>query len=387
MKVRIRPQVVIGLQGTQVPASAAGSIGRWAHQYTLWLVENHRALLAGVSIDARLPIPKVVGALPADLPVLVSEETPPPNQYGTVVFHQLAIFDDLDLARIWPRWARDPSVGLTVTVHDMISALYRKAHFQGARRYVLESRLRMVEHAGSVITNSAASARDVTRCLEVSADRTFVAPTLVASQFAPYPWGRRTAYALLSTVRGLEPDFILSIGDVDPQADLMSLIRAYACLPLRLRACHQLVLTYSHARPEDLAQLLSEAEKLGVADRVIATPLADDTSMALFYQSCHVMVFPSQYEGIGSSLAEAMQCGAATIVSDVVPRELVTNSEARFWPGDVSELSRVLCRVLEDPAFADLRRTEAISDSVRLTRSPVSAPVLDAYALAARRCP
>jgi glycosyltransferase involved in cell wall biosynthesis len=388
MKNTIRPQVVIGLQGMQVPASAGGGIGRWADLYALWLVDNHRAVVAGVSIDATLPIPRVVSALPANLPVLVSEEAPPCNRYGTFVFHQLAIFEDVDLARIWPAWARDPSVGLTVTVHDVMAALYRKVHFQGARRYALDSRLQMVEHAGSVITNSAATAREVTRRLAVKSGATFVAPFLVGSQFAPHPSGRRAAYTLLSTVQRLEPDFILSMGDIGPPEDLISLLRAYACLPPRLRARHQLVLACSDARPEDLARLLSEAEALGVANRVIMAPLVDDTSMALFYQACQVMVFPSQFEGVGISVAEAMQCGAATIVSDVPSmRELVTNREARFFPGDVPELSRVLCRVLDDPTFADLRRTEAISDSIRLTRSRLSPLVLDAYALAARRCP
>jgi glycosyltransferase involved in cell wall biosynthesis len=388
MKGANRPEVIIGLQGTQVPASAVGGIGRWADLYTLWLVKNHRALVAGVSIDADLPIPKVVSALPADLPVLVSEETPPRNGSGTVVFHPLAIFEDLDLARIWPQWARDPSVGLTVTVLGMIAALYRKAHFQGASRYVVDSRLQMVVHAGSVITNSAAAARDVTRRLAVKSGAAYVAPLLVGSRFAPYPWGRGAAHNLVSSAQRLEPDFILSNGDIDPLQNLVPLIRAYACLPPRLRARHQLLLTWSHARSEDLAGLLSEAENLGVADRVIMTPPVDDSSMALFYQSCQVTVLASEYEGVEISLAEAMQCGAATIVSDVAPmRELVPNREARFFPGDVPELSRVLGRVLDDPVFADVRRTEAVSDSIRLNRSRPSALVVDAYALAARRCP
>jgi glycosyltransferase involved in cell wall biosynthesis len=370
-----------------MPANAIRGIGRWAHLYTLWLIERFPGMVAAVSIDGRLPIPAVVNSLPLDLPVLVSGE-PPQGVHAPIVFHPMSIFEDLDLACLWPAWAKDPSIGLTVTVYDMIPALYPNDYFQGPMRYMLESRHQMVVHAGSVITDSLATALDVRRLLSVGEDATFVAPVLVAPVFAPHPGGRSAAYRMIPGNRGLDPDFILSIGNVDPRKNLSGLIRAYSCLPPKLRARHQLVLTCSQASPEHLAPLRALAEELGAGDRLVLTSFVDDATMLLLYQACQVMVFPSIYEGLGIPVAEAMRCGAATVVSDIpAMRELVTNPEARFNPYDIPEMGRVLRRALDEPDFTELRRTQGISDSVRLARRTSSRSVLAAYTRAARLCP
>jgi glycosyltransferase involved in cell wall biosynthesis len=381
------PRVVIGLEGAQMPANAIRGIGRWAQLYTLWLIDKFPGTVAAVSIDGRLPIPAVVNSLPLDLPVLVSGE-PPPRVEGPIVFHPMSILEDLDLATLWPTWARDPSVGLTATVYDMIPALYPGDYFQGAMRYMLDSRYEMVTHAGSVVTISLATARDVQRLISVEGDAIFVAPVLVAPSFAPYPGGRSAAHRMIPGSWGLEPDFVLSIGNVDPRKNLAGLVRAYACLPSRHRARHQLVLTCSQAASGHLATLRRLAEELGVGDRIVLTSFVDDATMVLLYQACHVMVFPSTYEGLGIPVAEAMRCGAATIVSDIPPmRELVTNSEARFNPFDIPEMGRVLRRALDDPAFTELRRTQGVVDSARLARQSSSGTVLGAYKRAASLCP
>ena len=387
MTRQVAPRIVVGLQGAQMPANAIRGIGRWAHLYTLWLTERFPAAVAAVSVDGRLPIPAVLNSLPLDLPVLVSDESPLDVE-GPLVFHAMSVLEDLDLDRLWPAWARDPRVGLTITVHDMIPALYPSDYFQGAMQYLLASRYQMIRHAGSVVTNSRATAVDVQRLLCIDSSATFVAPVLVAPQFVPHPGGRSTAHAMIAGERGLDPDFILSIGNVDPRKNLTGLIRAYAALPPDLRAHHQLVLTCSQATPEHLSPLRALAEELGVGERLVLTTFVDDSTMVLLYQACHVMVFPSTYEGLGIPVAEAMRCGAATVVSDIPPMvELVTNPDARFDPHDIRAMSELLCRVLEDRAFAELRRIQGISDSVRLARQSSSSSVLDAYARASQRCP
>ncbi len=387
MSSAVAPRVVIGLQGAQMPANAIRGIGRWAHLYTMWLIERFPGTVAAVSIDGRLPIPTVVNSLPLDLPILVSEESPT-DVDGPIVFHQMSIFEDLDLVRLWPAWARDASIGLTVTVHDMIPALYPGEYFQGPMRYLLESRHQMVVQAGSVVTNSHATAVDVEAILSVDRHATFVAPVLVAPTFAPHPGGRSAAHRMIPSSRGIDADFILSIGNVDPRKNLSGLIRAYACLPPWLRKRHQLVLTCSQAAPEHLANLRALADGLGVGDRVVLTSFVDDATMLLLYQACYLMVFPSKYEGLGIPVAEAMRCGAATVTSDIPPMlELVTSPEARFNPHVIQDIGAVMRRVLDEPEFAELRRTQGISDSARLARETSSSTVLDAYARAARLCP
>ena len=193
---------------------------------------------------------------------------------------------------------------------------------------------------------------------------------------------------LLPERLGIEPHFILSIGNVDPRKNLRSLIRAYASLPARLRECHQLVLTCSQAEPEQLAPLRAAAAELGVGDRVVLTSFVDYDTVVLLYQSCHTMVYPSLYEGLGLPVIEAMRCGACTLVSDVGPlREIVHDPAGRFDPNDVADSECKLRRVLDDLAFADRRRSDGITDGLRYTWEQSARPAQDAYHLAARRRP
>lgn len=371
-----------------MPANAVRGIGRWTSGYVQALVASRPELVAAVSIDRRLPIPSVVQLLPQDVPVVVSEERPAGGSEDRLVFHAFSIFEDLELTRVWPLWAQDPSVGLVVTIYDMIPARFPEDYFRGPLRHLLESRYRMAEQADAVIAISDTTARDVSRLLDVDPSRIFVVPGPHSEKFAPRAGGRSTAYALLADRLPVEADFILSIGNVDPRKNLHALIEAYASLPPALQEAHQLVLTCSQAKDGQLDPLRALAADLGVARRVLLTSFVDDDTIALLYQACHTMVYPSLFEGLGLPVIEAMSCGASTLVSDVdALREIVRDSEGRFDPHDVADISSKLCRVLVDPVFAGRRRSDGIADSARYTWEGSSRAAEDAYRLAARRRP
>lgn len=370
----------------QMPANLLRGIGRWASLYIRSLVTHAPHLVAAISIDDRLPIPPIVQQLPEHLPVLVSGEEPSPSGDGPLVFHAMSIFEDLALERIWPLWAQDPAVGLVVTLYDTIPALYPDEYFQGNLQYLLESRYQMLEHADAVIAISRATRQDAIRLLGIDQQRIVVTPVEVPDEFRPYPTGRASAHMLLPQRLGIEPDFILSIGNVDPRKNLPALIRAYACLPWRLRTRHQLVLTCSQAGPDHLASLRSEAVNLGVEDRLVLTSFIDDETMIRLYQACHTMVYPSFYEGLGLPVIEAMRCGACTLVSNTgALREAVHDPDAWFDPYDAGDIGGKLQRALDDSAFADDRRARGISDALHYSWDGTPPGVLEAYRLATLR--
>jgi len=383
-----QPRVVLGLQGAQMPANAIRGIGRWSSLYVRALLRHHPEIVAAVSIDRRLPIPSVVQLLPEEVPVLVSEEHPVARDTERLVFHALSIFEDLELTRVWPLWAQDPSVGLVVTVYDMIPALFPSDYFQGPLRYLLESRYLMTQQADAVIAISGTTAQDVSDLLDIDPRQVFVVPGEPSEKFVPHPAGRAAAHALIEDRLRIEPDFILSIGNVDPRKNLRALIEAYACLPAHLRERHELVLTCSQASTTQLAPLRAAAGELGVGDRVVLTSFVDDDTMVLLYQACGAMVYPSLYEGLGLPVIEAMRSGAPTLVSDVsAMREIVGDPDGRFDPHDVGDMSSKLRRVLEEPVFAERRRAEGITDSLRYTWEQCAKATEEAYRLAAVRRP
>ncbi len=109
----------------------------------------------------------------------------------------------------------------------------------------------------------------------------------------------------------------------------------------------------------------------------LARAVSDDDLVPL-YQAAGLFVFPSLYEGFGLPAAEAISCGAPTIVSRSSSLvEIVENPEALFDPRDPADLKRTMQRVLADP-----ERLHALADTVlaeRHTWTRVAEHTLSAY--------
>jgi glycosyltransferase involved in cell wall biosynthesis len=320
------------------------------------------------------------------VPIVTSKQVPAVADGERLVFHILSAMEDLSLDPLWPRWAQDPAVGLVVTIFDMIPALYPDEYFQGPLRHRLESRYRLIREADAVIAISYTTAKDACRLLGLDERRLFVVYGSVGGQFLPHPGGRSSAHQELALTLNVKPDFLLSIGNVDPRKNLLRLMQAYAILPEPIRHRHQLVVTCSQGDSNNLEILRGNASDLGIADDVVLTGFVDDATMVRLYQACHTMVFPSLYEGLGLPLIEAMRCGAATVASDVGSmREIINDPLARFDPYDVQAVNETLRRVLTDDLFVSRRRAAASSDSAKFGWSYSAEPAVDAYHFAARQ--
>jgi glycosyltransferase involved in cell wall biosynthesis len=373
------------MQGVQMPANAIRGIGRWCTEYSLALAELSPGTIAAVSIDEQLAPPAVVSRLSEHgIPVLGSAQPPEDLAEGGFVFHALSPLEDLPLSRIWPKWARDPDIGLVATMYDMIPMLFPDDYFQGALKRLLQVRYELYRQAGATIGISQATIDDAVRLLRLDPGKTFVASGGISSRFAPHPSGRTGASADLAEL-GVDPDFLLTIGNVDPRKNIVSLMAAYSEMPPTLRDRHQLVVTCSQADEHHLGMLRGHAARYDIEDRVVILPFVTDDIMVSLYQSCALMVYPSLYEGLGLPIIEAMACGAAALVSNVGPmREIVSQSKARFDPRDPAAIRARMEHALSNPSFLDDLRAAALQDASRYTWANSTGAALDAYRTAVR---
>jgi len=102
----------------------------------------------------------------------------------------------------------------------------------------------------------------------------------------------------------------------------------------------------------DRARLEEKAGALGVADRVVFTGNVPEAEKADHYRLADVYVMPSQGEGFGFVLLEAMACGIPVIASKVDGgREAVRDGQLGMLvdPGDREELKRAIFAALATP--------------------------------------
>lgn len=91
------------------------------------------------------------------------------------------------------------------------------------------------------------------------------------------------------------------------------------------------------------------AEDLKVARRIVELPYLDRDVLAAVYRCADVVLQPSEAEGFGLPVVEAMACGCAVVASDLEVLREVGGSAASYCPvGDVERWAGTVVEVLEE---------------------------------------
>jgi glycosyltransferase involved in cell wall biosynthesis len=161
--------------------------------------------------------------------------------------------------------------------------------------------------------------------------------------------------AAARAARGLPPtgQIVFSSSRVAPEKDTSTLIDAFAVLVQEGRDVYLL------HRSGGYQELLRDADRAGVRDRVIATDAADPRGdLPLDYAAADVCVQASRAEGLGFSVLEALACGTPVIVSAVGGLVETVRNGATGWtvpPGDPAALADALRDALDRPEEARRR--------------------------------
>ncbi len=217
-------------------------------------------------------------------------------------------------------------------------------------------------HAHLAVAASPFTARELHESCGYPAERIRVVPLPIdASAFAAPP--DEQTLAELRQRWGLEGRRVmLFIGRVAGNKRIDLLIQAMA----RLKSSHpDLALLvvgddqYNAAAQELARAFAGQARELGVDDQVIFTGRVE--SVVPYLHLADAFLLPSQHEGFGAPLVEAMAAGAPVIASAsgampwVLAAENDDNGEPAgllFTPGDVDDLVRQITRLLDDPELA-----------------------------------
>ena len=146
-------------------------------------------------------------------------------------------------------------------------------------------------------------------------DLRFAPPGIDAHTFRPIPQ------------RNFERDpYVLCVGRLDdPRKNINLLLDAYALILKSVRSGLRLVLAGLAGPPDNFWQ---QADKSGLRDRIEFVHRPSDDELVALYQKASMFALPSDEEGFGVVLLEAMACGIPVISTrSGGPDSIITDNE------------------------------------------------------------
>ena len=226
---------------------------------------------------------------------------------------------------------------VVLTVHDLIGLMFPQNLPPVSRFYWSKWVPWSIRAARVILANSQTTRRDLVRRLGLRPESIRVAHPAAEPRFKPQP---ESVLDKFCAGLGLKPRYILYVGTIEPRKGVDILIQALNLLP-----GPDLVLAGKDGWGVD--RILRGLNDPNLAGRVHRLGWVPDQDLPALYGAAAVLTLPSQYEGFGLPVLEAMACGVPVVCSDAGALPEVTAGAARLIPpGDARALAQALAAVL-----------------------------------------
>lgn len=190
------------------------------------------------------------------------------------------------------------------------------------------------------------------------------------------PFGSR---AIIQTYLGTRDPYFLFVSQWRPHKGIMTLIEGFEQFKATSGLPHRLVLA---GKPEMLAEeVAARLARSPVAADIIAPGFVPDNLLPSLYHSATAFIMPSEYEGFGLPVLEAMRYGAPTIVADNSALPEVGGAAALYFPtGDSKGLALRLTEVVENPQLVAQLQNNAVEQVAKFSWQQCAKQTLKVYA-------
>ena len=245
--------------------------------------------------------------------------------------------------------SKGPSI---VSVYDLSHVRFPHFHPPERRRWLQDNLASSLDRADHIMTVSHFSKAEIVDVYGIAEQRISVVYPGVADCFHD----RLPAQGLAAVQKkyNLPPQYLLSLGTLEPRKNLKGLVQAYARLSPALRQRYPLVLAgaqgWNHGETDSvIAQLESRGEliKLGFVPQALLPAL---------YQNASAFAYVSLYEGFGMPVAEAMASGVPVLTSDCASMpEVAQGCTLLTEPNSIDAITQGLNQLLGDLSGAAAR--------------------------------
>lgn len=234
----------------------------------------------------------------------------------------------------------------------------------------------MARNVARIITSSSYSKEKIEKLLKIAPSKIRIVYGDVEHRFKPFP--RDEALKILGERYPSIKDFMLYVGSLWPNKNLVRLIEAYHQLPKELKGKYQLLICGRKNR--FYGGLLRLVKKSGLAERVVFIDFVGDEALPYLYSGASAFVFPTLHEGFGLPVIEAMACGTPVVTSNVTSLpEVAAGAAILVDPYKVDEIKQAMIKVLTDSALREDLIKQGLERSRRFTPEQTAEQILKVF--------
>ena len=177
---------------------------------------------------------------------------------------------------------------------------------------------------------------------------------------------------------GVEDNFLLFVGTLEPRKNLLTLLKALAQILRETQMRPQLVIAGGEGWL--MTQTESFIESAGIKDRLLFTGYLQDEELSALYSSCGAFIYPSLYEGFGLPPLEAMACGAPVIASRIAAsQEILRDAAVLIDPLDSESLTRAIVDFLKDDKRSKESRMRGLEHAAKFSWDKAARSTYEVY--------